>query len=85
VTPLAQLLEAALFSASRPLTVEELSTLDQEATLADVRVALEQIREHYDFEQHGVELLELAGGYQILTRSIHAAAISAPSSPSGPC
>ena len=43
--------------------------------LADVRVALEQIREHYDFEQHGVELLELAGGYQILTRPVHAAAI----------
>ncbi|HET6576675.1 MAG TPA: SMC-Scp complex subunit ScpB [Gemmatimonadales bacterium] len=75
MTPLAQLLEAALFSAARPLTVEELSTLEQEATLADVRMALEQIREHYDFEQHGVELLELAGGYQILTRPVHAAAI----------
>jgi len=40
VTPLAQLLEAALFSAARPLTVEELGTLDQDATPADVRVAL---------------------------------------------
>jgi segregation and condensation protein B len=66
VTPLAQLLEAALFSAARPLTVEELSTLDQDATLADVRMALDQIR---------VELSELGGGYQILTRPIHAAAI----------
>ena len=75
MTPLAQLLEAALFSAARPLTVEELATLDQDATLADIRVALEQIREHYDFEQHGVELTELGGGYQILTRPIHAAAI----------
>lgn len=75
MTPLAQLLEAALFSAARPLTVEELATLDQDATLADVRVALEQIREHYDFEQHGIELTELGGGYQILTRPIHAAAI----------
>lgn len=75
MTPLAQLLEAALFSACRPLTVEELGTLDQEASLADVRVALEQIREHFDFEQHGVELIELAGGHQILTRPIHAAAI----------
>src|SRR3954451_21527638 len=73
--PLAQLLEAALFSASRPLTAEELGTLDAEAALADVRVALEQVREHYDFEQHGVELVEMAGGYQILTRPIHAAAI----------
>jgi segregation and condensation protein B len=75
VTPLAQLLEAALFSAARPLTAEELTTLDQDATLADVRVALDQIREHYDFEQHGVELVEMAGGYQILTRPVHAAAI----------
>jgi len=75
VTPLAQLLEAALFSAARPLTAEELLTLDPEATLADVRTALEQIREHYEFDQHGVELVELAGGYQILTRPQHAAAI----------
>jgi segregation and condensation protein B len=73
--PLAQLLEAALFSAARPLTAEELCTLDPEATLPDVRAALEQLREHYDFDQHGVELTELAGGFQILTRAVHAAAI----------
>jgi segregation and condensation protein B len=75
VSPLAQLLEAALFSACRPLTAEELATLDPAAGAADVRVALEQLREHYDFNQHGVELVELAGGYQILTRPVHAAAI----------
>ena len=74
MTPLAQLLEAALFSACRPLTVEELTLLDAEASAADVRVGLEQLREHYDFNQHGVELVELAGGYQILTRPVHAAA-----------
>ncbi|MGH7508594.1 MAG: SMC-Scp complex subunit ScpB [Gemmatimonadales bacterium] len=75
MTPLAQLLEAALFSASRPLTAEELATLDPDAGPADVRVALEQLREHYDFNQHGIELVELAGGYQILSRPIHAASI----------
>jgi len=75
VTPLAQLLEAALFSASRPLTAEEMATLDPDSSAADVRVALEQLREHYDFNQHGVELVELAGGYQILTRPVHAAAL----------
>ena len=75
MTPLAQLLEAALFSAARPLTAEELATLDPDATPADVRVALEQLREHYDFNQHGIELVELAGGYQILTRPVYAAAI----------
>ena len=75
MTPLAQLLEAALFSAIRPLTADELSTLDPDATPADVRVALEQLREHYDFNQHGIELVELAGGYQVLTRPVYAAAI----------
>ncbi len=75
MTPLAQLLEAALFSAARPLTAEELGTLDPDASLADVRVALDQIREHYDFDQHGIELVELAGGFQVLTRAVHAAAI----------
>ena len=75
MTPLAQLLEAALFSAARPLTAEELATLDADATPADVRVALEQLREHYDFNQHGIELVELAGGHQILTRPVYAAAI----------
>lgn len=75
MTPLAQLLEAALFSASRPLTAEELATLEPDASPADVRVALEQLREHYDFNQHGIELVELAGGYQILSRPMHAASI----------
>ncbi len=75
MSPLAQLLEAALFSACRPLTADELATLDADAGPADVRVALEQLREHYDFNQHGVELVEMAGGYQILTRPVHAAAI----------
>ncbi|MEA2722493.1 MAG: segregation and condensation protein [Gemmatimonadales bacterium] len=75
MSPLAQLLEAALFSAGRPVTAEELAALDPDANAADVRVALEQLREHYDFNQHGVELVDLAGGYQILTRPVHAAAI----------
>ncbi|MGE5231356.1 MAG: SMC-Scp complex subunit ScpB [Deltaproteobacteria bacterium] len=75
MNPLAQLCEAALFAAARPLTAEELATLDPEAALPDVRAALEELREHYDFDQHGVELVELAGGYQILTRPVHATAI----------
>ncbi|MGH7533351.1 MAG: SMC-Scp complex subunit ScpB [Gemmatimonadales bacterium] len=77
MTPLTQLIEAALWSASRPLTVEELQTLDAEASLADVRTALDQLREHYDFDQHAMELVELAGGFQILTRAHFAQAIEA--------
>lgn len=75
MTPLSQLLEAALFAADRPLTLEELNLLDAEASLAEVRVALDQLRDHYDFDGHGVEVAELGGGWQIVTRAGLAEAI----------
>lgn len=75
MNPLSQLIEAALFAASRPVTAEELEVLDPDASLDEVRAALQELREHYDFGNHGVELVELAGGYQILTRPQFAAAI----------
>ena len=74
MNPLVQLIEAAVFAAPRPVTVEELQTLEPEASLSEVRQALDQLREHYDFG-HGVELVEMAGGFQILSRPIFAAAI----------
>ncbi|HWA16949.1 MAG TPA: SMC-Scp complex subunit ScpB [Gemmatimonadales bacterium] len=75
MTPLAQLIEAALFAANRPITIEELQTLEPEAALADVRTALDELREHYDFDGHAVEVVELAGGFQVLTRRAFAEAI----------
>jgi segregation and condensation protein B len=68
VTPLAKLLEAALFASGRPIPLDELAALDPEASPAALAMALQEIREHYDTEGHGVELVELAGGWQILTR-----------------
>jgi len=75
VSPLARLLEAALFAASRPLTVEDLLTLDPQAGEAAVRTALREIREAYAAEDHGVELIEIAQGWQFLTRREYAEAI----------
>lgn len=75
LNPLSQLIEAALFAANRPLTLEELGALDPDAGDADVRTALETLREHYDFDGHAVEVVELAGGWQILTRASFAVAV----------
>lgn len=72
---LSQLIEAALFSAARPLTVEELADLDPDTNGSEVRAALDQLREHYDFGSHGIELVEMGGGFQLLTRPVFAAAI----------
>lgn len=75
MTPLAKLLEAALFASGRPIPMDELAALDEDASVAAVAAALDEIREHYDVEGHGVELLEIAGGWQILTRAEYTEAI----------
>ena len=75
MTPLAKLLEAALFASPRPVPVEELRALDTDASTASVAAALDELREHYDVDGHGVELLEQGGGWQILTRAEYTEAI----------
>ncbi len=73
--PLAKLLEAALFAASRPLTLEELASLDPGAGAIAVRAAVDEIRSLYGEEEHGVELVEIAEGWQFLTRREYAETI----------
>ena len=75
MTSLAKLLEAALFAAARPIALESLATLDTECSPAALAAALDELREHYDVDGHGVELVEQGGGWQILTRAEFAEAI----------
>jgi segregation and condensation protein B len=76
VDPTSQLLEAALFSADHPLTREELRRLVPEGSDEDVQAAVEQLREHYEAAPHGVELVEVGEGYQIVSRRHLAEAIA---------
>src|SRR2546427_2876678 len=75
VSPLAKLVEAALFASARPLTVEELVTLDPQAGATAVRGALAELRDAFATGDHGVELVEIAQGGQFLTRRGDAGAI----------
>jgi segregation and condensation protein B len=75
VSPLARLLEAALFASARPIPIEEFATLDPDASPAELAAALDELRERYDVDGHGVELVEVAGGWQILTRPEYTEAI----------
>ena len=75
MSPLAKLLEAALFAASRPLTLEELASLDPAAGEAAARAALDEVRAAFAGEDHGVELVEIAQGWQFLTRREYAETI----------
>jgi segregation and condensation protein B len=75
VNSLAKLLEAALFASPRPIPTDELAALDDDASKAAVAAALEELREHYNVDGHGVELVEQGGGWQILTRPEYTEAI----------
>jgi segregation and condensation protein B len=70
VTPLAKLLEAALFASAHPVPLPDLRNMvaDDEVSGDEVVAALEEIRQHYEEGEHGIELMEVAGGWQILTR-----------------
>lgn len=76
VSPLAKLLEAALFAASRPLTLEELVALDPEAGEGAVRAALAEVQGAFATDDHGIELAEIAEGWQFLTRREYAEAVA---------
>jgi segregation and condensation protein B len=73
VSPLAKLLEAALFTSGTPVPLDELAALDPDATGDDIAAALQELAEHY--ADHGVELIEAGGGWQILTRGEYTTAI----------
>ena len=75
MSPLARLLEAALFASPRPVPLDELRALDREASPAAVAAALDELREHYDVDGHAVELVEQGGGWQVLTRQEYTEAI----------
>lgn len=75
MTPLAKLLEAALFASARPVPDEALAQLDPQSSAGAVSAALDEIREHYDSAGHGVELMTVGDGWQILTRPEYTEAI----------
>ncbi len=77
MTPLAKLLEAALFASAAPITAAELRAMaaNIDESSENVDSALNERREHYETDGHGVELLQVAGGWQILTRPEYTEAI----------
>ena len=70
MTPLARLLEAALFSSAHPVPLADLKAMavDLDTSESDINEALAELRDHYEDDGHGVELLEVGAGWQILTR-----------------
>lgn len=61
------LVESLLFVADGPLTLDRLCSLLEEYERNDIRQAVTALLEEYGGEGRGVELVEVAGGYQFRT------------------
>jgi segregation and condensation protein B len=76
VNRLTQLLEAALFAAAHPLPLTELAKLQPDSSREEWLEAIVALRARYDSGGHAVEVVEVAEGYQIVTRPAFAEAIA---------
>lgn len=65
--PLKPVVEALIFASPEPLTVKAMARLLEEHTKEDIETALAEVRETY-LKSDGLQLVEVAGGYQIVTR-----------------
>jgi segregation and condensation protein B len=62
------ILEALIFASPEPLTLKQMSKLLDNETPEDLRAALAELKRDYE-RPGGLQLVEVAGGYQIVTRS----------------
>ena len=72
-----QRLEAVLFLAREPLTSRKLSQFASLADATEARTLIRRLNELYDASRRAFRIEEVAGGYQLLTRSPFAAWLSA--------
>lgn len=63
-----QIVEAVLFASDAPLTADEISRADEMLDEDEVEDALQFLRAEYDDAARSFQLVEVAEGYQILTR-----------------
>lgn len=78
---LAQHIEALVFAADSPVSLEEiLSCLEETFGIAflpdDVQDAIEQIKNRYAQGDFAIEIIEIGGGYQFLTKGAYHALIA---------
>jgi segregation and condensation protein B len=66
---LTAVIEAILFVSGEPMALEDLSAVLEGTEPDRIRQALEYLRRNYESPGRGLRIVEVAGGYQIATRS----------------
>jgi len=60
-------LEALLFSSEKPLTLEQLKFALDNLETTEIRKTLEELRAEYESANRGLRIIEIAGGFQMIT------------------
>jgi segregation and condensation protein B len=63
-----QIVEAILFASDAPLRAEEIARADEALDEDQVEAAIQQLRQLYLESERAFDLVEVAGGHQLLTR-----------------
>ena len=79
---LPQHVEALIFAAPQPITLEELRAVLVESVGVDftdeaLQDAIGELRRRYDHVQHSFEVVQIAGGYQFMTKGAYHQTIGA--------
>jgi len=65
-------IESILFVNEHPVAVEQLKKVFPTVGLAEIKKALRALQDEYEQRKSGIVILEIAGGYQMLTNSLYA-------------
>jgi segregation and condensation protein B len=66
---LTAVIEALLFVSGEPISLDKLVEVLEGTDTDRIRQALDRLRQNYDAAGRGLQIVEVAGGYQIATRS----------------
>jgi len=62
-------LEALLFTSERPLTLEQIKNVLDNLETNEIRGLLEELISEYENNNRGIRIIEIAGGFQMITSS----------------
>jgi len=67
-----RVVEALLFASGRPLVIQEIRKIVPEASAKEIERTIAELKEEYMREGRSFELIEIAGGWEIVTRKEYA-------------
>jgi len=64
--------EALLFVNEKPVTLEQIKKVLETVKGAEIKKAIEALQADYDAKESGIMIIEIAGGYQMLSNPVYA-------------